>query len=134
VAEWGGEALPYNVGIADVASLLGTPLDMAQVRAVPLYIYMGDADTNDSVPFNDSYDPEQRDLVNRLFGTTPVARWPHAEAIYAAAGMNATFVLYPGVGHSLTNQMLDDIADLFEASREAPRQLVRHVEGRRAAP
>ncbi|PWB73144.1 MAG: hypothetical protein C3F15_10100 [Holophagae bacterium] len=134
VAEWGGETLPYNVGIADVSSLLGAPLDMAQVRAVPLYIYMGDADTNDSVPFNDSYDPEQRDLVNRLFGTTPIARWPHAEAIYAAAGMNATFVLYPGVGHNLTDQMLDDIADFFEASRAAPSQLVRHAEGRRAPP
>lgn len=134
VDEWAGETLPYNVGIADVASLLGEPLDMAEVRAVPLYIYMGDADTNDSVPFDDSYDPEQRELVNRLFGTTPIARWPHAQAIYAAAGMNAIFVLYPGVGHTITNQMLDDIADFFEASRAAPSQLVRHAEGRRAPP
>jgi pimeloyl-ACP methyl ester carboxylesterase len=134
VDEWEGETLPYNVGIADASSLLGHPLDMAEVRAVPLYIYMGDADTNDSVPFDDSYDPVQRELVNRLFGTSPIARWPHAQAIYAAAGMNATFVLYPGVGHTITNQMLDDIAAFFTANRLPPSQLVRRAEGRRAPP
>ena len=73
VSSWQGETLDYHVGIADVASLTGGQLDMAAVRAAPLLLYMGDADTNDSVPFSDGYDDDQRELVNRLFGTTPGA-------------------------------------------------------------
>jgi len=118
VASWQGETLDYHVGIADVASLLGEPLDMTAVRAVPLYLYMGDADTNDSVPYSDGYDEDQRELVNRLFGTTPVERWAHAEEIYETAGMNSTFVLYPGVEHTITNEMFDDVAAFFNAHKQ----------------
>jgi hypothetical protein len=123
VASWQGETLDYHVGIADVASLTGSPLDMAAVRAVPIYLYMGDADTNDSVPFTDGYEEYQSEQVNRLFGTTPVERWPHAEEIYASAGMNATFVLYPGVGHTITNQMLEDLKSFFSSYK--PQQIAR---------
>ena len=111
VAEWAGEVLPYNVGIADVATLLGRPL--ASVCTAPLFLYMGDADTNDSVPFTDSYDPDQAELVNRLFGDNPVARWPHAEQIYRAVGCNASFALYPGVGHWISAEMWSDIEAFF---------------------
>ncbi|MEE4273036.1 MAG: Ig-like domain-containing protein [Thermoanaerobaculales bacterium] len=113
VATWQGETLDYHVGIADVESILDRRLDMNAVRAAPIFLYMGASDTNDSVPFGDAYDDEQRQQVNRLFGTTPVERWPAAEAIYDAVGMNATFELYPGVGHTISEEMFDDIADFF---------------------
>jgi hypothetical protein len=134
VATWNGETLPYNVGVADADSLLGQPIDPDQMRRVPLFLYMGDADTNDSVPYSDGYDDGQRELVNRLFGTSPVARWPHAEAIYEAAGMNATFALYPGVGHTITADMFADVEAFLRAHLEAAHATrCRPVAGRRTS-
>ncbi len=132
VATWNGETLPYNVGIADVASLLGAPIDLDELQRVPLFLYMGDADTNDSVPYSDGYDDDQRELVNRLFGTDPVSRWPHAESIYQSAGMNATFALYPGVGHTITAEMFTDVEAFLRAHLEAAHAMrCRVVAGRR---
>ena len=37
--------------------------------------------------------------MDRLFGDTPLARWTHAETLYAPAGANARFELVRGVGH-----------------------------------
>ena len=130
VSSWQDETLDYHVGIADVASLTGGQLDMAAVRAAPLLLYMGDADTNDSVPFSDGYDDDQRELVNRLFGTTPVERWAHAEEIYESAGMNSTFVLYPGVGHTITNEMFEDVAAFFNNHKMRRFARIRRPTGR----
>ena len=101
------------MGIADVEQLTGSPANIQGIKSVPMFLYMGDQDTNDSVPFGDSYDEDQREQVNRLFGTTPVERWPYAEAIYAAAGCNSQFKLYPGVAHTITTEMFLDIKDFF---------------------
>jgi len=45
------------------------------------------------------YDVSDYTEVDRLFGDTPLARWTHAERLYARAGENARFELVPGVGH-----------------------------------
>lgn len=66
---------------------------------VPQYLYMGDADDNDSLDFNDGWDKPMSAEVDRLFGDTALARWTHAETLYARAGANARFELVPGVGH-----------------------------------
>lgn len=118
VAEWAGEVLPYNVGVADLELLVGRRCYTG--CAAPMLVYMGDADTNDSVPNGDSYDPGQAEQVERLFGGTPVARWPHAERIYREAGCNATFRLYPGVGHTISADMWADVEAFFRDHLEPP--------------
>jgi len=134
VASWQGETLNYHVGIADVESLLGTTLDMAEVRSVPIFLYMGASDTNDAVPYGDAYGAEQGEQVFRLFGDTPVERWPHAEAIYETAGMNSTFRLYPGVAHTITAEMFDDIAEFFIEYLPPPKAWYRNPSGRVGTP
>ena len=99
VAKVGVDALPYPAGIADLSALIGTPFDAAAFARVPQYLYMGDADDNDSLDFNDGWDKPMSAEVDRLFGDTPLARWTHAETLYAQAGANARFELVPGVGH-----------------------------------
>jgi hypothetical protein len=84
---------------------------------VPQYFYIGDQDTNDSVPGADSYDPPDTALVNSLFGTTPLARWSKAQDIYQSIGARATFVMYPGVGHNQTPGILNDIQRFFFPGR-----------------
>lgn len=99
VAKVGVDALPYPAGIAGLEALTGKPFDAAAYARVPQYLYMGDADDNDSLDFSDGWDKPAAAEVERLFGNTPLARWKQAEALYAQAGANARFELVPGIGH-----------------------------------
>ena len=113
VASYGGEALPYPVGVADLEELTGAPFDAAGFAAVPKLFVLGSLDTNDSVDFRDGWEEEPAALVHRLFGADAVERWPRAEAIYRDAGGNARFVLVDGVGHD--RRKLQPLATRFFA-------------------
>ena len=99
VAKVGVDALPYPAGIADLSALTGKPFDAAAFGRVPQYFYLGDADDNDSLDFGDGWDAPMAGEVDRLFGDNPVARWTHAETLYARAGATARFELVHGIGH-----------------------------------
>jgi hypothetical protein len=109
VASHAGRRLRYPAGVADLREVAGRPFDRRRAAAVPLFFFLGAEDTNDSVPYDDSYDPEDRAAVAEVLGTTPAARWPAAEALYRAVLPQATFRTYPGVGHEITRAMWDDI-------------------------
>jgi dienelactone hydrolase len=116
VADDHGRPLPYPLGVADVEVLTGRRLDRDGLRKVRFLFQLGDADTNDSVTDRDGYSSAAEAVVMRLFGKTPVARWPAAQRLYEAAHLRARFVLYPGVGHTLTPEMRADIEALFRAT------------------
>lgn len=113
LAKSGGEELPYPIGSSDLINLTGKPLETEAARQIRFFFFLGDRDENDSVAYDDGYDAKERALVHRLFGLTPVERWPKAEKLYKLAQMNARFRLYPGVGHELTTPMRDDIIKFF---------------------
>jgi predicted esterase len=113
VAEWEGRSLRYPVGIGDLAELTGSAFDLESFRQVPLFFFIGERDENDSIPYRDGYDEEDADLVNQLFGGTPVERWDDAEAVYASIGAGATFRAYPGVGHTVTLEEFAAIRSFF---------------------
>lgn len=115
VSTWNGESLNYHIGVADFAQIIGKPFDQGTFSSVPQYFYLGDQDTNDSVPNEDSYSAEQRQQVERLFGTAPVERWEHAKEIYSSIGASAQFVTYPGVGHETTTGIWSDLVDFFRS-------------------
>jgi hypothetical protein len=69
------ETLRCPVGIADVKDLTGQAVDLEPLRRVRFLFFLGNADTNDSVPIRDSFSAVDRDLINRRFGKTPVARF-----------------------------------------------------------
>jgi len=117
VEVWQGETLRYHVGVSDIQQLIGKPFDLGLFRTVPLFFYLGDQDTNDSVPYGDSYEQEDRELVTRLFGTTPIERWPKAQEIYDSVDCTSQFVLYPGAGHEITSRMMVDVIDFFLNNR-----------------
>jgi len=120
---WRDEALTYPAGIADLRDLVGADVDQAAFKRIPLFFFLGDRDGNDSVPYSDSYDDNERKLVLSLFGETPVARWSEARDIYASTGANAEFRLYPGVEHSITFGEIRDVRAFFAnaiAARPSP--------------
>ncbi|MBK6724298.1 MAG: hypothetical protein IPO41_05345 [Acidobacteria bacterium] len=109
VAKYKDKLLRYPVGVGDLKTVAGNDLDMKALRKVPLFIFLGNKDDNDSVPFGDSYDDEDRELINPLFGKMPIDRWAISESLYKQAGLNAEFKLYPDVPHTVTPLMRDDI-------------------------
>lgn len=109
VAKFAGKDLRYPIGVADLKLVAGKKLDLKRLRRVPLFVFMGDKDENDSVPFDDSYDASDRQLINPLFGSKPVDRWETSKKLYADAGLNVEFKLYPGVAHTVTPAMRNDI-------------------------
>ena len=114
VAEQGGERLGYPVGIGDLEALVGSPFKLDALKSVPWFFYLGDQDSNDAVPYRDSFSRADEELIFRRFGTTLPGRWKQAEQLYTSQGLSARFALYPGVSHTVTPEMEADIALFFE--------------------
>jgi pimeloyl-ACP methyl ester carboxylesterase len=111
VAQERGVTLRYPIGSADLTEVAGRPLQLDALRKVDFFFFLGDKDTNDSVPYRDGYDEQDQELIDRLFGKTPVERWPQAEKLYR--GLNATFKLYPGVDHVPSEAMDRDVIEFL---------------------
>jgi hypothetical protein len=82
--------------------LVGNSFDVENFKNTPLYFYLEDQDTNDVLLYNVA-------LNTYIDSTTLVSRWPITEEIYNSVDCNCEFVLYPGVGHEITNQMEGDV-------------------------
>ncbi|MEZ4698905.1 MAG: hypothetical protein R2834_01135 [Rhodothermales bacterium] len=111
VATWQGEPLNYPAGVADIGKLVGAPFDSTGFAAVPQLLYMGGEDDNDSVDFRDGWDEDAAMQLDRLFGNTPLSRWPHSEVLYHQAGADVRFVLVEGVGHD--RKATEDLGLMF---------------------
>lgn len=116
-AEFRGKALRYPVGTADFKTVTGKKLDLTNLRKVPLLIFLGDKDENDSVVFGDSYEEEDKDLVFELFGRTPVERWEISKELYRVNKLNARFKLYSGVGHTVSPEMRQEVREFLAKYR-----------------
>jgi hypothetical protein len=119
VATWEGVPLRYPKGIMDFEELVGKPFDLETFRGVALYIYVGDADTNPGIDLRGIPADEQAQLTALLSLDDPVRanRWPLAQAVYGSVGSPAQFVIYPGVAHTITAGMFEDVKAFFRANR-----------------
>jgi hypothetical protein len=101
------------VSIADLGSLTNIPFDSMTYHAVPQLIYMGSADTNDSLDYLGGWDERDAQLVDKLFGEDPVSRWDESESIYQEAGANVQFLLVDGVAHG-RRELQQDSTEFFK--------------------
>jgi pimeloyl-ACP methyl ester carboxylesterase len=115
----GHSVLPYPVGIADLKSLTGATPATQALKQVAWFFFLGDSDTNDSVPYLDSFPQADENLVFEHFGATLAARWKQAARLYHERGLNAQFKLYRDVAHEVTPQMQADIEAFFVAATQA---------------
>jgi len=110
-----GERLIYPIGIADIQEISGKSFNFKQFISIPQYIYLGDLDDNESVPFNDAYGDEERRIIIKVLGRDMRDRWEKIKSVYNEQGCKeVVFVSYPGVGHTITNTMDKDIIDFFK--------------------
>lgn len=112
----GSDVLPYPVGTGDMQQVSGRAFQLSEARRVRWFFYLGGEDSNDAVPFRDSFSREAQTLIEKQFGRTPQARWKVAERLYREQGMAARFVVYPRVAHAVTAEMELEVMEFFQRS------------------
>jgi hypothetical protein len=120
VASWQGTVLPYPCGISDVATLVGEAPNLAAFVQLPLFIYVGSIDTNDAYDIRGM--PTATGAAIKVLLNSPADpyianRWPTAAAIYRSVGSVAVFKVYPGVGHSYSTEINNDLVTFFASHR-----------------
>lgn len=100
VRDFNNHPLRYPIGISDFEEITGRPADIFTFSRVPQLFFIGSQDTNDSVPYSDSFDEADKKLIFSLFGETPVSRWKSAESIYRSIHANSKFIKKEGVTHN----------------------------------
>lgn len=120
VTHWQGTPLPYPMGVKDLSSIAGQAFNLQAFRQVAFFIYVGGTDYNDALDWRgmDAGEAAQiKQLLNYPADPLLANRWPLAESIYASVGADATFRVYPGVAHTITEEMFDDLSAFFQANR-----------------
>jgi pimeloyl-ACP methyl ester carboxylesterase len=108
-----GENLPYPVGIYDLETITGSAFNSDEYSKIPQFVFMGDKDDRDSLPYNDSFSETERDQVYRLFGKTMFSdRWEKTQNIFNRLGYPVQFETYNGIGHFYSEQIVNDIVNL----------------------
>jgi predicted esterase len=117
VAELDGRELPFPIGVADLEALTGRAFDGAAYGSVSQFIYMGYLDRNDTLPFSDAWDDDERELIKTVAGEAMMPdRWERSQSILAGQGLPVQFVTYDSIGHETRREMIDDIIEFFAAN------------------
>lgn len=117
VSKYEGNKLRYPIGVDDLKLVSGRGLQSGSLRKISFFVYMGDQDDNDSVPFEDGYEPPDKNLIFELFGKTPVERWEISKKLFLEKNLQAEFKLYPNVKHSITDAMIADVMAFLRAHK-----------------
>ncbi len=106
LAEANGDALRYQVGIADVESLTGSPVDLSALSETNQFLYMGAEDTNDTLPHDDAWTSDAlRETARQVYGDDMTTeRFPFCQTAYERAGVAAQFRLYENLGHEYASE------------------------------
>src|SRR5207248_3758811 len=112
-----GVKLPFPLGIADLRSLTGAGFNDKAYRQVSQYIYMGYLDRNDTFPFSDAWDDDERELIAKLFGKEMMPdRWDRVQKLISTLEIPIETVTYNGVAHATRPEMWDDVVTFFRAN------------------
>lgn len=111
-----GHTLNFHIGIADVEELTGDPVDLDALNDVNQFLYMGEEDSNDTIPYDDAWSDEMREIALDVYGEKMVTdRFPYCQSAYEDAGIEAQFKVYEGAGHT-PSPALGDIVEFHQRS------------------
>jgi len=115
--EHNGCTLPFPIGIADIEKITGDPYEEAAHKRVAQFVYMGSFDRNDTVPSRDAWSEEEATII--LKATAPVMmpdRWAISQKVYQEKFPRAQCVTYNGIGHAISDEMLEDVVKFFKSN------------------
>jgi hypothetical protein len=117
IESYEGARLPFPLGIADLKSLTSAGFDAKAYGEVSQFLYMGYLDRNDTLPFGDAWDEDERALIGEYFGKEMMpGRWERAQKIISDLKLPIQTVTYNGVAHNTLPEMWDDIFAFFKAN------------------
>lgn len=110
-----GIEVPYHIGLANIESILGSFPNLEELDSTRQFLYMGGDDENDTLPYDDAWtDDELANLAQEVYGEDMIEdRFPFCEEVYEETGIEATFKIYDGVGHT-PRPAMDDIISFHE--------------------
>ncbi len=121
--------LYYPVGVYDLNKIIGKEFNYNGYKNTPQYLFMGDEDTNDTMPYPAPFNEKQKEIIKDIYNTRPIPieeqkkkengaiivdRFNKAEEIYKSKEIPAQFVIYNGVGHKVTEYMINDVVEFFK--------------------
>ncbi len=131
VKSWNKKPLRYPLGINDLKKVAGRKFDSRTFKTLPLYFFVGDRDTNDSLTFRDGYDEQDERLIFDNFGSSLVGRLQIAERAYQKAGcVHCQFVIYKGIGHETNRAVWTDVNAFFIGELNRHRRAAEQIVGR----
>jgi len=114
------ELLPYPIGTGDLERISGQEFQQALFDKTPQFYFMGALDDNDALPFDDAFDPNEREQISRLLGKQMLPdRWNRCKRIYDTLHVDATIRTYPEVGHKHPQEIKEEIVQFFRAAIQA---------------
>jgi hypothetical protein len=115
IEEAKGHTLNYQIGVADVAEITGDPFDREAYAEVDQFLYLGELDGSDTIPFGDSWSDAQREIALDVYGQNMQRdRFPYSKSVYEDAGIDGTvFRIYEKVGHN-PRPVIDDLVEFHQ--------------------
>lgn len=99
IAEMNGRRLRYHVGTGDIETLTGEPFDLDAFHEVNQFLYMGELDMNDTIPYSDAWSPALRETALETYGRNIRERFSVAKSVYESVDANAVFREYERAYH-----------------------------------
>lgn len=109
------EPLNFPLGVNDFQDLFRKPFNAEAFKNTSQFLFMGELDDNDAIPYEDGYDLDERELVFKLLGEEmQPARWQKCREIYEQENVNATIKTFSGIGHEQPESVKDEIVEFFK--------------------
>lgn len=114
-----GMGMVWPMGIVDFYELTGTGFDMDTYCQIPHFFYIGAEDQNTTMRgLGELWETQsQIDLIKSRFGETPAKILKNQSEYLANLGCNVMYKSYSGVGHAITNEMVNDYINFFNNSK-----------------
>ena len=111
--KWNGIGLPFHIGVANIDEIAGIQFNIEKYKKVAQYIYMGEIDDNDTLPYSDAFNEDERQIVMEALGDEMKERWEKSKMIYQHLDIPAQMVMYKGIGHRITLEVENDLIKFF---------------------
>ncbi len=108
------QPLNFPLGVNDFPALFRKEFDSVAFKNTPQFLFMGELDDNDAIPYEDGYDVDERELVYKLLGREmQPARWNNCKKVYMQKGVNASIVTFSEIGHEQPESVKEEIVLFF---------------------
>jgi len=105
IAQYDNMKLNFPLGVNDYEKLTGHVFNKKTYYKIPHYMFLGDRDYNDPVPYKDCYTDKERQIIYQIFGKDmQKERWPqNIEWINRLKLSNQHLYLLEGIDHAPHN-------------------------------